>query len=58
VDSYPHPEANWADFVATINSRNAEMTKIWNPVTKRLADWIDTAVLSAVYRKSSVCVIA
>ncbi len=73
VDSYPHPEAEWAEFLSAVDRENAKCASIWNPVTQTVKPWIDIAALILAYKSngssggkvksngangSSMCVIA
>ena len=50
VDSYPHPELDFRGFMAEVSKQNARTNKVWDPVTKRMRNWIHKR---ALYAKAS-----
>eukprot|EP01006_Ploeotia_vitrea_P046618 TRINITY_DN67042_c0_g1_i2.p1 TRINITY_DN67042_c0_g1~~TRINITY_DN67042_c0_g1_i2.p1 ORF type:complete len:330 (-),score=14.24 TRINITY_DN67042_c0_g1_i2:109-1098(-) len=55
-DDYPHPAADAKGFVKMINDKNKAEAKVWNPITKKMANWIEISKLkSAVGAK---CIIS
>eukprot|EP01006_Ploeotia_vitrea_P046621 TRINITY_DN67042_c0_g1_i5.p1 TRINITY_DN67042_c0_g1~~TRINITY_DN67042_c0_g1_i5.p1 ORF type:complete len:331 (-),score=12.05 TRINITY_DN67042_c0_g1_i5:134-1126(-) len=44
-DDYPHPGADAKGFVKMVNEKNKVEPKVFNPVTKKMSDWIDVSKL-------------
>jgi hypothetical protein len=53
VDSFPHPEISWSDFVSRVEAENDKLPKIWNPRTGQAENWISISKLKSAYGKSS-----
>ena len=56
-DDYPHPEVDLPAFLAEIERRNNRTSKVWNPMAKRMTEWINAAKLRKL-RKSQGCVVS
>jgi len=48
VDDYPHPAVDAKGFVANIKRHNAQVPNTWNPVSKKMAPWIEMSALSHI----------
>lgn len=53
IEDYPHPEADFAGFLAVIQKNNNSLSKVWNPISQRMTDWINIAQLKSVGKKGS-----
>jgi len=45
VETYPHPEAQWNDFIRRIAEENAKCAPIWSPKFKDMRPWINMEAL-------------
>ena len=41
ADDYPHPAVDAKGFARAVQDRNNQEPKVWNPVTKKMANWIE-----------------
>lgn len=57
LDDYPHPELDFDEFANYIDTKNAAVGQVWDPVAKRDKHWIDKKKLAASYGKKG-CIIA
>jgi Mg-chelatase subunit ChlD len=55
-DGVPDPQLNWAGFLGRISTMLKDEKKQWNPVTKKMAPWVDVKKLDKMYGDSK-CVI-
>ena len=44
-----HPDANWKEFYEQISVLNDKEPKVWCPVKKNTANWINLEQLKSVY---------
>ena len=51
----PHPDEDWASFCSQLHTGMSagKGGQTWNPLTKKMCDWIDMKRLNNVYNKSS-----
>ncbi len=47
-DDYPHPGVDSKGFVRAVQDRNNKEPKVWNPVTKKMSNWIDVAKMKHI----------
>lgn len=57
-DGVPDPQADWEGFLRAIDTLQKKEKKQWNPITKKLAPWIDVKKLNHAYNTDSACVIS
>jgi hypothetical protein len=53
MDGIPDPEIDWKVFVEGIDRIQKLEKKQWNPITKRMAPWIDLKRLHKDYHKGN-----
>lgn len=41
MEDYPHPEAEWEEFLERIAEENARCGTVWSPIHGTLRPWID-----------------
>ena len=51
MDSVPDPEADWNGFLSSIQRLLDREEKTWNPLTRRMAPWVDMKKLKKQYGK-------
>lgn len=49
IDSYPHPAVDWKSFYDMILNQNQQLSKIWDPKTKKMKAWIKLDKLNNRY---------
>ena len=47
-DDYPHPGVDSSGFVKAITAKNNAEPKVWNPITKKMAHWIDIGNMKSI----------
>eukprot|EP01034_Spumella_vulgaris_P023153 gene23153-29346_t len=57
VENYPHPEVNWDAFLKTVEEENYKAGMVWSPMTKQSVKWVNTHMLTHVYKNSGCCVV-
>ena len=57
VDDYPHPGLELERFIEVLTSLNKKEPKVWNPLTKKNAHWIDPRKIEAMSAPANKCVI-
>ena len=45
----PDPETHWGEFIKEVKRANNIAPQVWNPLTKKLAKWIDIKNLERSY---------
>ena len=55
MDSYPHPDVDFAGFDRALKNALRTSRGTFNPVSKRPAPWIDPAKLSRALKKGVCC---
>ena len=53
----PHPSENWSAFEQLIISANKETPQVWNPVSRRMSNWVSISGLKKRYGPTSSCAI-
>lgn len=48
VDDYPHPAVDAKAFVKFVNTKNKAEAKVWNPLTKKMAYWIEPSAMKSI----------
>jgi hypothetical protein len=48
VDDYPHPAVDAKGFVANVQRRNKATPTVWNPISKKMAPWIDPSAMKDI----------
>jgi hypothetical protein len=55
VESFPHPEIDFAGFVSAVRKANAHTAKVWDPVSKRMRSWVKKGSLYGMAPYAQVC---
>jgi len=58
LDSYPHPELDFKEFLAVIDKKNRLASKVWDPVSKKPQEWVVRSRLARLGPGASGCVVS
>ena len=49
VNDLPEPALDWAAFAAGISALNDRTPMVWNPISQKMAKWVDMYALTRCY---------
>ena len=57
INKYPHPEADFASFIAFVGAENKRVPHVWSPVDKANREWINIKNLQKLNPSGGGCVL-
>jgi len=56
AENLPNPITQWKNFHKYVESKQKLLTKQWNPLTQKLATWIDLEIMNEIYGEKKVII--